>query len=385
MPNQQPYSRSYRNVVAALQKSEERYRVLVEGVRRYAIFMLGPTGVILTWNSGVETLLGYSREEFVGKSGALCFKDRDRRAGMFETELADARRLGESMTDRVAMRKDGGELSVHDVVTALHDADGAVIGFAKVTREDVRPTLGERDSGDKLFQLDQELTRTLALLHNEMESRAALETALIAAVEDERRRIGQDLHDDLCQHLAGIAMIAGSLSITLRKTDPTNSESAERIATHLTEAVGLTRSLARGLHPETLISHGLPGALAELAYRVPKGIKYSASETPRIEFEPETALHLYRIAEEAVGNSIRHAGANHISVRLLAERDSSEAVLSVDDDGRGFDQARQAEGMGISNMRYRARIIKATLDLSTDARGTRVRCCVPIPPKAPMS
>ncbi len=72
---------SYRRVVAALVESEERYRILVEGVRRYAIFMLDPKGIIMTWNRGIYELLGYSREEVVGQSGAMVFNSKDRAAG----------------------------------------------------------------------------------------------------------------------------------------------------------------------------------------------------------------------------------------------------------------------------------------------------------------
>src|SRR6478609_10025348 len=89
---------SYRKVVAALVESEERYRTLVEGVRRYAIFMLNPNGIIMTWNRGIYELLGYSREEVVGHSGSMVFTKKDQAAGTFKTELALARRSGESIT-----------------------------------------------------------------------------------------------------------------------------------------------------------------------------------------------------------------------------------------------------------------------------------------------
>jgi PAS domain S-box-containing protein len=88
---------SYRKVVAALAESEERYRVLVEGVRRYAIFMLDPKGIILTWNRGVHELLGYKREDLIGKSGAMVFNAADRVAGVFDKALATAKRSGDCL------------------------------------------------------------------------------------------------------------------------------------------------------------------------------------------------------------------------------------------------------------------------------------------------
>src|SRR5437762_9081307 len=87
---------SYRRVVAALAESEDRYRVLVESVRQYAIFMLDPMGIVITWNRGIYELLGYYREEIVGQSGAMLFNAADRAAGVFKKELERAERSGES-------------------------------------------------------------------------------------------------------------------------------------------------------------------------------------------------------------------------------------------------------------------------------------------------
>src|SRR2546423_4893850 len=94
---------AYRKVVAALAQSEERYRMLVEGVRRYAIFMLDPAGIILTWNRGMQELLGYNRDEIVGHSGAVVFSA----PVAFKKELARAKRSGESIAEHLNIRKDG--------------------------------------------------------------------------------------------------------------------------------------------------------------------------------------------------------------------------------------------------------------------------------------
>src|SRR5215212_2403172 len=135
MPDQSTSKRAYRKVVAALADSEERYRLLVEGVRRYAIYMLAPDGTVQTWNKGVQELLGYGREEIIGRSGILCFTAEDRAAGCFERELARARDSGESNQDRCALHKDGNRVAVNDIVTALYSSAGALLGFGKVTRE----------------------------------------------------------------------------------------------------------------------------------------------------------------------------------------------------------------------------------------------------------
>src|SRR4029453_1969558 len=101
---------SYRRVVAALAESENRYRVLVESVRQYAIFMLDPMGIVITWNRGIYELLGYYREEIVGQSGAMLFNAADRAAGVFAKELAHAERSGESTIEHSSLHKDGTEI-----------------------------------------------------------------------------------------------------------------------------------------------------------------------------------------------------------------------------------------------------------------------------------
>src|SRR5438046_10184426 len=105
---------SYRRVVAALAESEDRYRVLVESVRQYAIFMLNPMGIVITWNRGIYELLGYDREEIVGQSGAILFNAADRAAGVFKKELAHAERCGESASEHASLRKEGTDAGVQD-------------------------------------------------------------------------------------------------------------------------------------------------------------------------------------------------------------------------------------------------------------------------------
>jgi len=121
----------------------------------------------------------------------------------------------------------------------------------------------------------------------------------------------------------------------------------------------------------------LPAALEELATRIPADVKFHWPHSERIDFEPMLALHLYRIAEEAVTNAVKHAGANSITIKLaiLAGR----PVLEIADDGKGIGEKLKAEGMGLRNMQYRASVIGG--DLTIEARkggGTCVRCTLPL-------
>jgi PAS domain S-box-containing protein len=361
----------YRKVVAALAEIENRYRVLVEAVRRYAIVMLDPEGTIITWNAGVRELLGYESDDIVGKSGALVFNATDRAVGAFRRELAQAKRLGESIAEHAAICKDGTEVRVHETTTALHSLDGALIGFAKVSRF-ADPT--HEPAADVAAV---ELAKAIAALHLEVEHRRQLETQLLNAVEEERERLGRDLHDDLSQRLVALGMIVQTLEKQVKLGSPENRKKLHELGELLSEATGVARNLSRGLHPVTLHAQGLPAALAELAARVPHHVKFSWPESARLNLEQAVALHVYRIAEEALSNSIKHAEADKISIGLepLSRR---RVALTITDNGKGFIASREDGGMGLQNMKYRAGVIGGELKITTaPGKGTTIRCAVP--------
>ena len=146
----------------------------------------------------------------------------------------------------------------------------------------------------------------------------------------------------------------------------------------LSEATGLARNLSRGLHPVTLNAQGLPAALAELAARVPHQVEFSWPQSERLNLEQAVALHVYRIAEEALSNSIKHAEADKVRIELqpLSKR---RVALTITDNGKGFNKSPEEGGMGLQNMKYRARAIGGALKItSAPGKGTIIRCSVPI-------
>jgi PAS domain S-box-containing protein len=361
----------YRKVVAALAEIENRYRVLVEAVRRYAIVMLDPEGTIITWNAGVRELLGYESDDIVGKSGALVFNATDRAVGAFRRELAQAKRLGESIAEHAAICKDGTEVRVHETTTALHSLDGALIGFAKVSRF-ADPT--HEPAADVAAV---ELAKAIAALHLEVEHRRQLETQLLNAVEEERERLGRDLHDDLSQRLLAVGMMIRTLEKQVKLASPENREKLHLVGELLSDAMDVARNLSRRLHPVTLKAQGLPAALAELAERVSHDVKFNWPDSERFNLEQTVALHVYRIAEEALSNSIKHAEADKISIGLepLSRR---RVALTITDNGKGFIASREDGGMGLQNMKYRAGVIGGELKITTaPGKGTTIRCTVP--------
>jgi PAS domain S-box-containing protein len=368
---------SYRKVVAALAESEERYRMLVEGVRQYAIFMLNPEGIILTWNRGIQELLGYTREEVVGQSGEIVFSATDRAAGAFKKELSQAKRSGESIKEHLNCHKDGTQVPVHDTATSLLNPQGRLIGFAKVSRRSNLPPNPEAEA------IAHQLAKALATIQIEVEHRRRLEAKLLTAVEEERQRLGRDLHDELSQRLAAISLMTHTLAKEAKGRSALDRKKIRAIGDMLSEAVGVARNLTRGLHPLTLTKQGLPAALAELAERVPKDVQFSWPRSKRLKLDEAVALHVYRIAEEAVANALKHSKASKITIKLqmLSAR---KVALTIADNGKGFRQSSVLQGMGLQNMKYRAGVIPGNLKITSSPHGgTLVKCTFPLSGEEP--
>ena len=214
----------------------------------------------------------------------------------------------------------------------------------------------------------------------EVTERKRLEEEILQISELEQRRIGQDLHDGICQHLAGIELKSQSLAQALEKKAKSQAAQAEEIARHVRDVLAQTRSLARGLSPFILETEGLISALRELAVSTARlfGAKchFVSDGTVSIS-DPAAATHLYRIAQEAVTNAIKHGKASAVEISL--NHTNHKILLSVSDNGIGFRSAVQSgDGMGLRTMHYRAGMIGAALLVQTQAQGgTRILCFLP--------
>jgi len=207
-----------------------------------------------------------------------------------------------------------------------------------------------------------------------------LEKELLAVSEREQRRIGHDLHDSLCQHLTGTALAGQVLGEKLEARGLPEAADAGRVVSLVEEGITLARSLARGLAPVDLEAEGLMAALRELAKNVSERFNVDCTfDAP--EFVPmdddASAIHLFRIAQEAISNAIRHGRAKRVVIALSI---STEGVrLSITDDGAGLPEPMPAaHGMGLNIMRHRSAMIGATFDIRRIAQGTRVECTVPV-------
>ena len=220
----------------------------------------------------------------------------------------------------------------------------------------------------------------LALLEHTQE----LEHEIIGISEREQRRIGQDLHDGLCQFLAGIGCAAASLKGDLAKMKlHAEAKVAEELATLLQDAVVQTRNLARGLVPVKMEEVGLASALEELTVSITRltGTQCSfASSGSPIPLDDSAAMHLYRIAQEATSNAMKHGKAQRIVVSLGGG--AWGGTLRIEDDGVGISKtSNTSRGMGLNIMQYRARLSGGELQVeSPPAGGTIVTCTVHLRP-----
>lgn len=332
----------------ATEKALLHYAALVESSDD-AIIGKNLDGFITSWNRGAAAIFGYRSDEVVGKHISMLIPpDRARE----EPAILDKIQAGESVDhyETVRICKDGRLIDISVTVSPIRDADGKIVGASKVARD--------------------------------ITERKRLEKEILEISDREQRRIGYDLHDGLCQHLAGIELKSQVLEQKLSKRFESAAANAGEISKAVREAIAQTRALARGLSPVTIESDGLFSALQELSLNVEKlfhvRCQFDGDADVRIR-DHSAATHLFRLAQEAVSNAIKHGKAKWVSIQLKAEGD--RVYLAVSDNGCGIPDNRQKfKGMGLRIMQSRANMIGGTLTVERNVpAGTIVICAAPNP------
>ncbi|HMJ06413.1 MAG TPA: PAS domain S-box protein [Chthoniobacterales bacterium] len=374
--------------IDALAASEERFRLLVDGARDYAMFLLGPDNVVSFWSLGAERLFGWKQEEAIGQKGDLIFTAEDRAKGAVEKELAITLKEGRSPDRRYHLRKDGSVFWADGVMMRINDERGELRGFAKVARDATE----QKMSDDKLQRIHEELEqRVLARtqdvmatnkeLERTMAQRQQLEKELLEISEREKRRIGEDLHDIICQELTATALFLRSSANNVVRESPDAAATLEESAQIVNRNVGLARDLARGLQPtDDLKGPGLKEALRAMAEQAceTSDIKCHFKAARGVRVADDTiALHLYRVAQEAVNNAIKHSGAKNVLITL--DKNTENVCVSVQDDGKGFSPRRRSKGLGLHLMRYRANALGGELKIQRRRTGGMdITCVIPV-------
>jgi PAS domain-containing protein/ActR/RegA family two-component response regulator/two-component sensor histidine kinase len=230
---------------------------------------------------------------------------------------------------------------------------------------------------DFFLFFDHELGRGALFFGCDITQRKLIERELLRVSDVEKNRIGSDLHDGLGQYLTGISCLSAALRDKLSAHSRSEAEEAATISSLVQEAIAQTRALARGLCPVQLETAGLDTALEDLTYQVQRlhGMDCRfVSSGPMPACDTTIALHLYRIAQEAINNAVKHSGARCIIVTL--DFTNENKVLRIEDDGCGFDpHVQHGPSSGLQLMPYRAAMIGGTLTITSQpSAGTKVEC-----------
>jgi len=331
------YSIQHAATLKALKKSNERFRLLFERSMD-AILISNNHGEFVEVNSAACKLLGMTREKLL----ELKWSDLIAKALRQTTEPRS--NLGE-----VALRRTDGELCSIEYSSAQLAAD-----------------------------------LNLSILRDVTERRR-LESEIQEISEREQRRLGQDLHDGLGQSMTGIACLAKVLQQRLRDKDCAEAEAAGNIASLINDALAQTRRISRGLCPVVLDDNDIEAAMEQLAenLRAMFSVNCELQCDPEIKIPDNTiAVHLYRIAQEAATNAVKHGRAKNIELNFIAAK--SRLLLRIKDDGQGFPpDYGKGKGMGLRVMHHRARIIGASLSIRQAKEGGIVVTCSLRRPNAP--
>lgn len=331
-----------------LELSRRRSAAIVEAAFD-AIVTISRDGTILTCNPAAWRMFGYGTEELAGRSLLLLLPglhEGETEAGRTAPGGAPLRLVRDKTSQHSARRKDG-------------------------TRFPVNISFGEASDLGLLVCMIRDVTEQRAL------QREVLRISTL-----EQRRIGQELHDGPLQDLAGIGLLAESLSDLLREGPSPGHELAARLASEVAAVNRAIRLLAEGLVPVAVNSDGLVRALRGLARTTERrhGLRcrFSLGGTaPAV--DDDIASHLYRIAREAVANAVKHAEAHNVQIRLVCGPDAIR--LEVSDDGVGVKSDPSASrGLGLRTMKYRCALMGGTFSVGPRARGgTRIGCDIPLP------
>jgi len=215
--------------------------------------------------------------------------------------------------------------------------------------------------------------------------RLRLQREILEISDREQAHMGQDIHDGLCQQLIGMGFSANSLEKSLASQARPEAPTARKLCALLDETITESRRVCRGLYPIRLSTEGLAPALQDLASTTHARHNLNCVcqvEGPALDCDLNTATHLYRIAQEAINNAVKHSGAHNIHLQLT--HSDGTVTLQIKDDGRGLDQSgRRNQGMGLHIMEYRARILGGSFRIEGSHQGTVVSCLIPrrsIPP-----
>jgi PAS domain S-box-containing protein len=388
-----------------LRESEERFRLLVEGVQEYAIFHLDTEGNVASWNAGAQRLKGYESAEIIGQHFSIFYPEEVLMNDKPRDILARAVRHGQTQDEGWRIRKDGSRFWANVVITALHDSSGNLLGFAKLTRDTTenRERAEALNKAKELLELRvEQRTAVLTRVNHEMRTEIAerqraeeelrksrdqlraLAARLQSVREEERTYIAREIHDELGQACTAIKMDLALIGRKLTKRQTALRAKVDSSIQLVDGTIVTLRRIASELRPRTLDDLGLPAALEAQAqeFEGRTGIHCSVilPEEP-LTLDTDRSTAIFRIFQESLTNVARHAHATRVEARL--QRENDRIVFQVFDNGTGFDPevAKARKSLGLIGMQERALLLNG--DFKTEGMpgsGTTMTLTIPLAP-----
>jgi PAS domain S-box-containing protein len=366
-----------------LRKSEGHLRAIINQSNA-GIASCDLNGRFLFANQKFREMLGYTDSELAARTIFTITHPDD--VDITKSRFRKMVETGQPIEmEKRYMRKDHSLLWVDVCDTPVLDAAGKPVSAVAVAIDATRRKKAEAALQKSKLLLEEgvrERTRELRgankKLEDEIARRKGLEGEILEISDREQQRLGQELHDGICQHLTAVAFMARSVALRLKNHRVIEVGDIEKIAQLVNDAATNTRDLSRALHRIDVDAVGLVDALQDLVDREIWKIPCRLEVKPSFQIEDDAAAaQLYRIAREAVINANKHAQAREIVVALGSWRKG--IVLSVTDDGVGFQsELKSARGLGLPIMNYRARSIGGRLEIESPKKaGTRVACYLP--------
>jgi PAS domain S-box-containing protein len=368
--------------------SDDLFRVFVDSVKNCAIYTMDRRGRITSWNQGAERMKGYTAGEIIGRNYSCFFTPDDQQAGKPAEFLKLAVQRGRVEEESLRVRKNGSQFWAGTVLTAIKGSNGRLLGFAKVTR-DITPRMqGQEDLRRANTELAAEVRRRQAS-EREVERSASslreLSLRLMQAQDEERRRIGRELHDSVGQYLSMLKMHLESFDLSPQRSPSQMAAEIGRCVRLADDSLKEVRTVAHLFYPPTLDEMGLKSAFP---WYLDGFSRRSDIETtlemdadfPRLPSDVEVAL--FRVLQEALNNVHRHSGSNKAFIRLYMHR--HHVNLEVRDFGKGIraglldHSSKDSQGVGLRGMRERMRQLGGDLEVASGKHGTEIRASLPL-------
>lgn len=337
----------------ALLESEERFRMIVEGVKDYAIYMLDPQGCITTWNSGAEAVEGYTAEEILGKHVSTFFPPEDVQKGVPDRFLKEAETAGRAVNEGWRVRKDGSRFWSHGTITALRDEDGNLKGFTKIAHDQTQSKRAEEEIRRFNIELEERVRRRTAQLeaaNQELEAfsysvshdlRAPLRH-IVGYVDILKVEAGEKLDDDARTHLQTIADAARQMGNLIDALLEFSRMGRTEMRSQKVSLAQLVEDAQRALRPEMQ----------------DRQIEWKIEPLPEIEGDP---VMLQQVIVNLVSNALKYTRQRKkAQIEIGSKQSDNKTIFFIRDNGVGFDMDYSDKLFGVFQRLHPAREFEGT-------------------------